>query len=189
MSVTSDRRLLLHVCCAPCGTAALERLQQQGLVTLFFSNANLFPQEEYEKRLGAVRRLADVCACGLVEDDYDHLAWRQWIASLEYEPERGARCRRCFEFSLGRAARYAQAQGFDGLTTSLTISPHKSTADIHAVGRGLTDLFLEIDFKHPDGFRRSVELTRRHGLYRQDYCGCEFSLAERDRRRHSRAGA
>ena len=141
------------------------------------------------KRLGEVRRLASACACELVEDVYDHPAWRQWVAGLECEPEQGARCRRCFEFSLGRAARYAQTQGFDGMTTSLTISPHKSTSVVLAVGRGATDGFLEIDFKQEDGFRRSLELSRRQGLYRQDYCGCEFSLAERDRRRHSRAGA
>jgi predicted adenine nucleotide alpha hydrolase (AANH) superfamily ATPase len=189
MTTGLERRLLLHLCCAPCGTAALERLQRQGSVTLFFSNSNLFPSDEYEKRLGEVRRLAGACACGLVEDVYDHAAWRRWVAGLELEAERGARCRRCFEFSLTRAAHHAVLQGFDGLTTSLSISPHKSTADICAVGRGITDCFLEIDFKQDGGFRRSLELSRRYGLYRQDYCGCEFSLAERDRRRHSRAGA
>jgi predicted adenine nucleotide alpha hydrolase (AANH) superfamily ATPase len=188
-STASDRRLLLHICCAPCGTAALERLQRQGAVTLFFSNGNVYPADEYAKRLGEVRRLAGTCACGLVEDVYDHDAWRQWIAGLEHEPERGARCRRCFEFSLARAAQYAQTQGFDGVTTSLTISPHKSTSDILAVGRAVTDCFLDIDFKQEGGFRRSLELSRRHGLYRQDYCGCEFSLAERDGRRHSPTAA
>jgi predicted adenine nucleotide alpha hydrolase (AANH) superfamily ATPase len=189
MGSTSSLRLLLHICCAPCGSAALERLQRQGTVTLFFSNGNIFPPAEYEKRLAEARRLACACACDLVEDVYDHPAWRQWVAGLESEPEHGARCRRCFEFSLGRAARYAQTQGFDGMTTSLSISPHKSTALLFAVGRVATDHFLDIDFKEEDGFRRSLELSRRQGLYRQDYCGCEFSLAERDRRRHSRAGA
>ncbi len=189
MSTVVGRRLLLHVCCAPCGTAALERLQRHGEVTLFFSNGNIFPLDEYERRLGEVRRLAGACGCGLVEDAYDHPAWRQWIAGLELEPEGGDRCRRCFEFSLGRAACYARAQAFAGMTTSLSISPHKSTAALFAVGRRASECFLEIDFKGEAGFRRSLELSRHYGLYRQDYCGCEFSLAERQQQRHSRAGA
>lgn len=189
METTPHRRVLLHICCAPCGSAAVERLQRQGIVTLFFSNGNIFPAEEYERRLAAVRRLAESCVCEVVADVYDHAAWRQWVAGLEDEPERGARCRRCFEYSLSRAAAYARREGFDGLTTSLTISPHKSTSDILAVGRGVSERFLDIDFKEEDGFRRSLELSGRLQLYRQNYCGCEFSLAERGRRRHSRAGA
>jgi predicted adenine nucleotide alpha hydrolase (AANH) superfamily ATPase len=177
------RHLLLHVCCGPCGTAALERLLRQGEVTLFFSNGNLFPAEEYERRLAAVRTLAAECGVSLVVDTYDHASWQAWVAGLETEPERGARCRKCFEFSLRRAAEYARAGGFDALTTTLTISPHKDSQTVFAAGRAATDRFLEVDFKQDHGFRRSLELSRRHGLYRQDYCGCEFSLAERDRRR------
>jgi predicted adenine nucleotide alpha hydrolase (AANH) superfamily ATPase len=177
------RRILLHVCCGPCGTAAVERLSEEGSVTLFYSNANLFPAEEYERRLGAVRRLAALCGVDLVVDEYDHTAWRAWVSGLEGEAEGGARCRRCFEFSLQRAAEYAHAHGFEALTTTLTISPHKDTVMIFAVGREVTERFLERDFKQTSGFRRSLELSRRYGLYRQNYCGCEFSLAERDRRR------
>ena len=180
------RRLLLHVCCGPCATASLERLKALGEVTLFFSNANIFPAAEYAKRLAEVRRLADRCDCALVEDAYDHDAWRAWIAGLEDEPERGGRCRRCFAYSLGRAARYAADNGFSGLTTTLTISPHKRSDDILAIGQRLTPEFLDIDFKTADGFRRSLELSRTYGFYRQDYCGCEFSLADRDRRRAAR---
>jgi len=177
-------RILLHICCGPCGSAALERLCRQGEVTLFFSNGNLFPEAEYERRLGAVRTLAAVCGIRLVADRYDHGAWRDWVAGLEHEPERGKRCRRCFEFSLRRAAAYATAHGFTALTTTLTISPHKDSQTIFAAGRAATgERFLDIDFKQEDGFRRSLELSRQYGLYRQDYCGCEFSLAERDRRR------
>lgn len=189
MDSVSSKRILLHVCCGPCASASVERLQQQGAVTLFFANANIFPPAEYAKRLADVRRLAAICGCELVEDVYDHDAWRRWTAGLEHAPERGERCRRCFAFSLGRAARYAAEHGFDGLTTTLTISPHKSSADILAVGRGVTERFIEVDFKQGDGFRRSLELSRQYGLYRQDYCGCEFSLAERHRRRRATKGA
>jgi len=177
-------RILLHLCCAPCGSAALERLQRHGEVTLFFSNGNLFPESEYERRLDAASALAGACHVDLVVDCYDHGAWREWVAGLEQEPERGKRCRRCFEFSLRRAAAYAVAHGFGALTTTLTISPHKDSGTVFAAGRAATEtLFLEVDFKQEDGFRRSLELSRQYGLYRQDYCGCEFSLAERDRRR------
>jgi len=182
----APRRLLLHVCCGPCATASLERLKALGEVTLFFSNANLYPPAEYARRLDAVRRLAAHCDCALVEDTCDHDAWRAWIAGLEDEPERGERCRRCFAYSLRRAAQYAAENGFSGLTTTLTISPHKRSADILAIGQSLSPEFLDIDFKTADGFRRSLELSREYGLYRQDYCGCEFSLADRDRRHAAR---
>ena len=189
MNAVTPKRLLLHVCCGPCATASLERLRAQGEVTLFYSNANIHPAAEYAKRLEQVRLLAAACACELVEDTYDHAAWRAWIRGLEAELEGGARCRRCFEYSLRRAARYAAEHGYSGLTTSLTISPHKRSADIFAVGRQVTDLFLDVDFKRADGFRRSLELSEQYGLYRQDYCGCEFSLAESEPRRQRRQRA
>ncbi len=186
MGGTAERRVLLHVCCGPCATTAVERLCREARVTLFFSNCNLFPPEEYERRLAAARTLATQYRLPLVEDVYDHQAWREWVRGLEQEPERGARCRRCFEFSLRRAAAHARAHGFDAVATTLTISPHKDTEVIFAAGRAATDAFLEVDFKQDGGFQRSVELSRSHGLYRQQYCGCEFSLAERERRRSDR---
>jgi predicted adenine nucleotide alpha hydrolase (AANH) superfamily ATPase len=160
----------------------LERLREEGEVTLFFSNSNLFPAEEFERRLEATRVLASATGCELVVDEYDHGSWQEFVAGLEAEPERGARCLLCFEFSFQRAARYARAHGFDGLATTLTVSPHKRSADIFRVGRTVWDGFLELDFKKRDGYLRSLELTRELGLYRQDYCGCEFSLRARDRR-------
>jgi predicted adenine nucleotide alpha hydrolase (AANH) superfamily ATPase len=175
-------KLLLHVCCAPCATASLERLRREGEVTLFFSNGNLFPPEEFDRRLAAARQLAEATGTPLVVDEYDHGAWREFVAGLEGEPERGARCLRCFEFSFRRAARYAKANGFTGLATTLTISPHKRSADIFRIGREVWEGFLDIDFKKRDGFRRSLELSKSLGLYRQDYCGCEFSMQARDAR-------
>lgn len=180
MVPSPPQRLLLHVCCGPCATASLERLREDGEVTLFFSNGNLFPSEEFDRRLAAARQLAEATHTPLVVDEYDHAAWREFVAGLEDEPERGARCLRCFEFSFRRAARYAREQGFAGLATTLTISPHKRSTDIFRVGREVWDGFLEVDFKKRDGFRRSLELTQQLGLYRQDYCGCEFSLHARE---------
>jgi predicted adenine nucleotide alpha hydrolase (AANH) superfamily ATPase len=177
-----SRKILLHVCCGPCSTEAVQRLLEIGEVTLFFSNANIYPEGEYQRRLEEARKVARRTDCPLVEDAYDHAAWRDYVAGLEQEPEKGGRCRKCFEYSLSRAAQYAREYGFDAVTTSLTISPHKVSQDIFAIGSRLTGDFLEIDFKKKDGFRKSLEWSRTWGLYRQNYCGCEFSLEARRRR-------
>ncbi|MBN1556881.1 MAG: epoxyqueuosine reductase QueH [Lentisphaerae bacterium] len=167
-------RLLLHTCCGPCATACIERLRDGYALTLFFSNSNIAPRAEYDRRLAAARKLADLQGLPLVEDAYDHAAWRAAVQGLEDEPERGRRCEACFAFNLGRAARYAREHAFDGFTTTLTVSPHKAAPVIFSIGSRLGP-FLATDFKKQDGFKRSLELTRRLGLYRQDYCGCEFS--------------
>lgn len=168
------RRVLLHVCCAPCSTHAIETLLREYDVTLFFSNANIDPADEYARRLESARQTAGAYDLPLVEDLYNHAAWQQHVAGLEGEPERGARCTKCFEFNLARAADYARTHGFDLFTTTLTISPHKDSRTIFAIGERLGP-FLALDFKKKDGFRHSLELSRKHGLYRQTYCGCEFS--------------
>jgi hypothetical protein len=168
------QRILLHVCCAPCATHSIEKLGATYDVTLFFSNSNIHPRDEYETRLAQARKLADLTGCRLIEDAYDHAAWLAFIAGFEAEPEKGRRCLKCFEYNLARAAQCARRNGFDGFTTTLTISPHKRSPDIFRVGAGLGD-FLAVDFKKRDGFRRSIELSRQYGLYRQAYCGCEFS--------------
>ncbi|MCU0576435.1 MAG: epoxyqueuosine reductase QueH [Desulfobacterota bacterium] len=168
-------RILLHVCCAPCSTASVERLQEQGYeVVLFFSNSNIHPEEEYLRRLSQARRLAGIMHLELVEDEYDHGAWLTRVRGLEDEPERGRRCLKCFEHSLGRTAQAMKRLGLQGFTTTLSVSRHKSSPDLFAVGR-FFEGFVEIDFKKRDGFARSIELSRQLDLYRQGYCGCEFS--------------
>jgi len=169
------RRILLHVCCGPCATHSIERLASEGFeVTLFFANSNISPRSEFDKRLREVEKLAAACGRALVVDEYDHESWLAAIRGFEDAPEKGERCRRCFEFNLGRAAEFARGNGFEAFTTTLTISPHKSSADIFGIGSSLGD-FLSVDFKKRDGFRKSLALSRRYELYRQDYCGCEFS--------------
>jgi predicted adenine nucleotide alpha hydrolase (AANH) superfamily ATPase len=173
-------KVLLHVCCAPCSTHAIERLLKEYMVVLFFSDSNIWPKEEYEKRLGEARKIAKAYNLELVEDGYDNDRWMEWISGLEAEPERGARCHKCFEFNLRRAAEYAKAKMFNYFTTTLTIAPHKDSKAVFEVGRMLADKwgvrFLEIDFKKLDGFRHSLELSEKHQLYRQDYCGCRYSV-------------
>ena len=170
---------LLHTCCGPCASHAVEELRRLGHeVTLCFSNANLAPEDECERRLEAARQLAAHVGAPLIVDPPDHAAWLEAVKGLEEAPEGGERCLRCFRYSLARVQAIAAAQGFDAFATSLTISPHKRSAAIFAIGRELDPVrFLAVDFKKHDGFRRSTEIAKECGLYRQDYCGCEFSFS------------
>jgi len=115
-----------------------------------------------------------MCHVPLIEDGYEHGIWLEHVRGLENEPEGGKRCEKCFEFNLSRTARYAQVNGFDLFTTTLTISPHKNSRMILRVGERLGS-FLAVDLKKKDGFKRSIQSSREYDLYRQIYCGCEFS--------------
>lgn len=174
--------LLLHVCCAPCASACVERLLADGRhVTLFYSNSNLVSDSEYRKRLDCVKQLAAHHDLELVVDPYDHDAWKKHVSEqcgFESAPEGGPRCGKCFEWSLGRAAAEAERRGMD-FCTSLTVSPHKNSRMIFAVGTRWAH-FEPYDFKKKDGFKRSLELSRQFGFYRQAFCGCEYSLRDRD---------
>jgi epoxyqueuosine reductase len=170
------KNILLHCCCAPCTSACLERLLNEGFnVTLFFSNSNIHPLEEYQKRLKSIENLARSYEMPLEVDVYDNTAWRVHVAGLENEPEKGKRCVKCFEFSFGRAQLMSEAMGINAFTTTLSISPHKPSPIIFEVGKAFPH-FRAIDFKKKNGFQRSLELSRKHSLYRQHYCGCEFSI-------------
>ena len=172
----------LHACCGPCASACVPRLKSAGHeVTLLFANSNLDTAEEFERRRAAAERLAAPDGGAFAALPYDHARWLAEVArGYESEPERGARCARCFRFSLAQAADYARAHGLDAFTTSLTVSPHKVSAAVFAAGEavaaaGGSPSFLAEDFKKRDGFKESVRRTAELGLYRQSYCGCEFS--------------
>lgn len=171
-----DRRILLHCCCAVCASSCIERLQRDGFaVTLFFSNSNIAPYEEFVRRIVAMRKLAAIVGLPLIEDEYDHAAWRIAVSGLEAEPERGKRCPECFRYSLRRTSKCAAALGIARFTTSLTVSPLKDSRTVFAAGSAFRG-FEPIDFKKRDGYLRSGVLAREYGLYRQRYCGCEFSF-------------
>lgn len=186
--------LLLHVCCAPCLSSILERLKEAFRVTLFFDNPNLDSREEFERRLAETRRFARETgwADRVAASPYQPETWREAVRGLEAEPEGGLRCRACFALRLGNAAREAGRRGLPYFTTTLTLSPLKNAALLNALGEeaaaaaGVT--FLASDFKKRGGYPRSIELSRLHSLYRQDYCGCAFSKIERDKRRDSCSG-
>ncbi|MFO7937831.1 MAG: epoxyqueuosine reductase QueH [Kiritimatiellia bacterium] len=174
-------KVLLHTCCAPCATHCIDVLQNSGYeFALFFSNANIFPAEEYNKRLQELIRLAGICGAALIVDETDHNDWLIDVAAgFEAEPEKGERCQRCFRYSLERTYAHMKAEGFDAFTTTLSVSPHKVSQVISAVGRDVSEqTYLDINFKKKDGFKHSLKLSKEYGLYRQNYCGCEFSMRE-----------
>ena len=175
----------LHACCGPCASACVPRLKEEGhAVTLLFANSNLDTAEEFARRRAAAETLARAEGVPFVALPYDHDDWLKNVAAgYETAPEKGARCARCYRYNLAQAAAYAAAHGLDAFTTSLTVSPHKPSAVVFAAGEdvqrehGGAPQFLHDDFKKRDGFKRSVRRAAELGLYRQSYCGCEFSHA------------
>jgi len=173
-------RLLLHSCCGPCSSAVLELVTAWFDTTVYFYNPNILPAEEFEKRLWWQKYLLDHAPfardVGLIVPDRDEAAFRAAARGLENEPEGGARCTECFKLRLGRTAQAAKEGGFDFFATTLTVSPHKNAPLINAIGAALAQSsgvgWLPSDFKKKDGYRRSIELSREYGLYRQAWCGC-----------------
>ncbi|RLF61355.1 MAG: hypothetical protein DRN25_00495 [Thermoplasmata archaeon] len=176
-------RILLHTCCAPCSTYVVELLRKKYEIVAYFYNPNIHPKLEYELRLENMIRLAEIYDIQLIVGEYDVKSWFDAIRGLEGEKEGGRRCRKCFELRLKETANLAKELGIGIFATTLTVSPHKNAQTINLVGREISDKynieFLEADFKKKDGFKKSVELSRKLGLYRQDYCGCIYSIRER----------
>ena len=171
-----SKRLLLHICCAPCACGCIDRLREEGVkFAFYFSNSNLNTIEEFEKRLAAAQYLAQQENVELFIDEYDHASWLERTHTLAAEPERGKRCAVCFDWSLSRTALAAQTLGFDEFATSLTVSPHKSSKLIFEIGSRY-ERFVPWDFKKRDGFLKGNRRASELNLYRQNYCGCEFSL-------------
>lgn len=173
-------KVLLHTCCGPCASACVPELKARGHeAAMFFSNSNIAPHEEFLKRAKNAATLAEAEGVELHVDAPDHGDWLEKVAKgFENEPEKGERCLRCFRYNLARTARFAEEHGFDAFTTSLTVSPHKVSPAIFSCGHKVESAgcpFLEIDFKKKDGFLKSLARAAELGLYRQSWCGCEFS--------------
>jgi len=179
-------RLLLHSCCAPCSGAIIECLLSNGITpTVFFSNSNIVPEEEYSLRLSELTRYCHSLGLQTVEDEYDHAAWLERIKGFENERERGQRCSLCFRFRLRRAAKYAIINGYNTLATTLASSRWKDLSQVNAAGMevcseesrwsgvGLT--FWAQDWRKGGLQPRRSEIIREQNFYNQNYCGCEFS--------------
>ncbi len=190
-------RALLHCCCAPCSSTALERLQERYDLDIYYYNPNIEPEAEFRKRAGEeerfVREFRPDGGVRVIVADYDHKTFERLARGRESLPERSERCYLCYEARMRRTAEYAKENGYAWFTTSLSVSPYKSARWINEIGERLAEEtgvgFLHSDFKKRNGYARSIELSREYGLYRQDWCGCRFSREERERRLRERQEA
>ena len=184
-------RLLLHACCGPCSTSVLEYLSEHFEITVFWYNPNLFPEEEFNKRLDTLKEVLEKMNLServkILERPWLHEEYSAAVDGLENEPEGGTRCTACFRLRLTETARIAKEQKFDYFCTTLSVSRHKDAVLINAIGESAASeagtIWLPSDFKKRNGENRSAELSEELGIYRQLYCGCEYSLANRERKK------
>jgi len=190
-------RLFLHSCCAPCSSYCLEYLCKYFAITVFYFNPNISAEPEYRHRVEEQKRLIAAYNAehkgypiDIVEGDYEPERFFEIAKGYESCPEGGERCFRCFELRLRETAEHAKEGTYDFFATTLTISPLKNAQKINEIGHALGEeygvLWLPSDFKKKNGYKRSVELSAEYGLYRQDYCGCAFSKAEREKEKKDR---
>lgn len=182
-------RLLLHSCCAPCSSYVLEYLSEFFEITVFYYNPNIYPDSEYEKRVKEqetlIRSMELKSSVQFLAGQYDKERFYQMAEGMEEVREGGSRCFACYELRLRETAEKAVEGGFDYFTTTLSISPLKNSQKLNEIGQRIASLYkveyLVSDFKKKNGYKRSVELSEIYGLYRQDYCGCEFSYLQREK--------
>lgn len=179
--------LLLHSCCAPCSSACLELLSRYFRVTVFYYNPNIEEESEYQKRKAEqIRLLRETGWADFLDCDHEPEKFAAISRGLENCPERGERCYKCYELRMEKTARTAKEKGFEYFTTTLSVSPYKVSRWINEIGYSRAELygvkFLPSDFKKKGGYLRSIELSAQYVLYRQNFCGCRFSKAERERR-------
>lgn len=176
---SKGQRLLLHACCAPCASACLERLHDSFRITAFFYNPNIEDGEYFKRKRELERFLDETGWADLADCGHDASEFYSAAAGLENCKEGGERCAKCFYLRLERTALKAKAEGYDYFATTLTLSPLKDAGLINRIGYGLQEKhgvkWLCSDFKKADGYKRSLELSKEHNLYRQNYCGCIFS--------------
>ncbi|MGN0465965.1 MAG: epoxyqueuosine reductase QueH [Lachnospiraceae bacterium] len=176
-------KLLLHACCAPCSSYVLEYLSNYFKITVFFYNPNITDEGEYKKRVEEVKRLISEMdlpnEVDILEGRYEPEEFLDMARGLELEPEGGSRCYECYKMRLKEAAFIADKYEYPYFTTTLSISPHKNAVWINEIGREMEkeyrSSFLPSDFKKKNGFKRSIELSEQHHLYRQNFCGCIYS--------------
>ena len=173
--------LLLQACCAPCSSAVLEQLTPYFDITILYYNPNTYPEIEFEKRYLEFEKLDGF---QMMKVNYNHEEFLDISKGLEDVAEGGARCYKCYELRLQKTATLANEIGFDYFSTTLSISPHKNSKWINEIGLSLDkengSRFLYSDFKKKEGYKRSIQISKNMGLYRQDYCGCEYSLRDKN---------
>lgn len=182
-NLKEKKTLLLHACCAPCSSYVIEYLSNYFDITILFYNPNINNDTEYNKRLQELERFVKEFKTNnpvkVISLGYNHDEYLQTVLGLEEEKEGGSRCLKCYRLRLEKTFEYAKQYNFDYVTTTLTISPLKNSQVINKIGSELEDIYhinyLYSDFKKKEGYKRSIVLSHEYNLYRQDYCGCEFS--------------
>lgn len=183
-------KLLLHSCCAPCSSYVLEYLTNYFDITILFYNPNITSKEEYDKRYNELKRLVDELPhsnkIDVINCRYEPKEFISIAKGLEEDLEGGERCFKCYHLRLEKAAKFAKDNNYDFFTTTLSISPHKNAVKLNEIGEKLSKTYeinyLYADFKKKGGYQRSIELSKKYDLYRQDFCGCIYSKIERDKR-------
>lgn len=181
--ISEGEKLLLHACCAPCSSLVLERLADIFSITIFYYNPNITDSLEYQKRINEIKKLISLVnskyPISLIEGNYEPDKFFEIAKGLEEEKERGKRCYKCYNLRLEETAKIAANLKFPYFCTTLTLSPHKNSDWLNEIGHDM-DLkynvtYIYSDFKKHNGYKRSIELSKKYNLYRQDYCGCIFS--------------
>ena len=177
------KRLLLHSCCGPCSTSVIDKLKNDYNLTIFYYNPNIYPKEEYYKRLTTQKEYLQKSNqnISVIDGTYDDSSlFEKEFLGLENCPEGGNRCEKCMFLRLKKTAEYAKNNGYDVFTTTLSVSPHKNANLINKLGNEFSKKYninyLESNFKKKDGFLNSIKLSKQYSLYRQNYCGCKYSL-------------
>lgn len=176
-------KLLLHSCCAPCSSYVINYLTNYFDITILYYNPNISPIEEYNKRkeeqIRLINNIKSKNKLNIIDCDYDNPLYEKQVKGLETEPERGNRCTICFNLRLSKTATIAKEKNYDYFGTTLTVSPYKNCELINKIGYNLEEEYnikwLPSDFKKNDGYKKSIELSKKYNLYRQNYCGCKYS--------------
>lgn len=180
--------MLLHTCCAPCALPIIENLlakQKAQNLVLYFCNPNIYPEEEYQKRLAGVQKISQIYKLKLAVEDYDHRQWLTYLKDslphrLEYYPENDTRCLACFRFRLEQAAAFAIQNNLHDFATTLSVNRFKNIGMINQYGQELAQLhhlrYVIFELDHEEAYQKELELVKKYDLYSQNYCGCEFSM-------------
>lgn len=177
-------KLLLHSCCAPCSSYVITYLYDYFDITILYYNPNIYPYEEYKKRKDEqIRLISNFKGVKIIDCDYDNDIYNEVIKGLENEPERGSRCTKCFYLRLDKTGEIAKKNNFEYFGTTLTVSPYKNAKLLNEIGEDISKKYdikwLYSDFKKNEGYKKSIELSKKYDLYRQDYCGCIYSKRDK----------
>lgn len=187
-NITPNKSILLHSCCAPCSSYVITFLTPYFNITILYYNPNIFPKNEYLKRkeeqIRLINSLKTPNKVNILDCDYDNEIYEKQIKGYENCPERGARCNICFKLRLEKTAELAKKNNYDYFCSTLTVSPYKNAKLINEIGNELAKKYqikwLYSDFKKNDGYKKSIELSKKYNLYRQNYCGCIYSKKEQE---------